>query len=348
MKYFVIFLILVGFFSSSYATQYQSPETDKPINSENSIHVVPEILWDIHEVILDGTIVEYNNNTRTYHIKINQVFKGSLNSDLISAEGFDIWNDFKKGDRALFYIYDISPVSTNYNYKITDYSVKTTPTCDARSLIQITPTLPNEDSFVRGAPTIPADWEDPCVPNYFSYDPDVFNFREAIAPLKQIKHKIPIDKIRCYDNKVIVFRNSDGSPACVKPETKTKLFERGWIKTELSIKTNSQSVFLEGFQDSYNINDSIRFTLVFKSGQKCGTIELSLIDTKTSEFVNGIGFDDMCNSPYLFEDLRISIPYQGDNSPFKTDKIGSYKIVITNDAEVVLEKEFVVKNADQS
>jgi hypothetical protein len=64
--------------------------------------------------------------------------------------------------------------------------------------------------------------------------------------------------------------------------------------------------------------------------------------------VNGIGFDDMCNSPYLSEDLRISIPYQEENSPFKTDKVGSYKIVITNGGETVLEKEFVVKSIDQS
>jgi hypothetical protein len=130
-------------------------------------------------------------------------------------------------------------------------------------------------------------------------------------------------------------------PAKVEPKVES-------VQTDLSIKTNSQSVFLEGFQDSYKINDSIKFTLVFKEGQKCGTIELSLIDTKTSEFVNGIGFDDMCNSPYLSEDLRISIPYQEENSPFKTDKVGSYKIVITNGGETVLEKEFVVKSIDQS
>ena len=240
MRYFVIFLILIGFFSSANAIQYQSSETDKPVNSKNSIHVIPEVLWDIHEVILDGTIVEYNNNTWTYHIKINHVFKGSLNSDLISAEGFDVWNYFEKGDRALFYLYDISPVSANYKYKITDYSVKTSPVCDARSLIQISPILPNDPNrIVRGHPNIPADWEDPCVPDYFSYDPDFFNFREVITPLKQLKHKIPIDKIRCYDDKVLLFRNSNGSPACVTEQTKQKLVERGWTAKDDSVSKTS-------------------------------------------------------------------------------------------------------------
>jgi len=254
MNYLIIFLILVGFFSSANAIQYQSPETDEPVNSENSIHLVPEILWDIHEIILDGTIVEYDNNTWTYHIKINQVFKGSLNSDLISAEGFDVWNNFKKGDRALFYLYDISPVSANYKYKITDYSVKTSPVCDARSLIQISPILPNDPNrIVRGHPNIPADWEDPCVPDYFSYDPDFFNFREAIAPLKQIKHKIPIDKIQCKENLYLAYKSSGGAPTCVKLETGKKLLERGFAKC-METKTEHSRVNLCGFHSSVDGN----------------------------------------------------------------------------------------------
>ena len=165
---------------------------------------------------------------------------------------------------------------------------------------------------------------------------------KILVPLKQFKDRNHLEDITCKEGMVLVMKASDGSPACVTPETKIKLIERGWTK-EIT-KTNSQNVFLEGFQDFYVINDSIKFTLVFKAGQKCGTIELSLIDTKTSKFVNGVGFDDMCNSPYLSEDLRIGIPYQEDNSPFKTDKVGSYKIVITNGGEIVLEKEFVVKS----
>ncbi|MBI5145779.1 MAG: hypothetical protein HZA84_01000 [Thaumarchaeota archaeon] len=218
-----------GTLPAEYVTDYIE-FLDEHVDSDDNIHVVPEILWDIHDVILDGTIVEYDSKTWAYHIKIHQVFKGSINSNLISAEGFDVVNYFKKGDRALFYIYDISPVSTNYKYKITAYSVKTSPICDARSLIQISPTLPNENPFVHGAPTIPVDWVDPCVPKYFSYDPDFFNFRESIAPLKQLKHKIPLDKIRCYDDKILLFKNSDGSPTCVKPQTVQKLVERGWAK----------------------------------------------------------------------------------------------------------------------
>ena len=45
------------------------------------------------------------------------------------------------------------------------------------------------------------------------------------------------DKIRCNEG-LILIQKHDGSPACVTLETKTKLFERGWIHYDesLSIK----------------------------------------------------------------------------------------------------------------
>jgi hypothetical protein len=49
-----------------------------------------------------------------------------------------------------------------------------------------------------------------------------------LPPLKQIKSGISIDKIQCRDNLQLILKTSDNSPACVKPETKTKLIERGW------------------------------------------------------------------------------------------------------------------------
>ncbi len=46
------------------------------------------------------------------------------------------------------------------------------------------------------------------------------------SPLKQYKAGIPIDKIQCRNNLVLI-KKHDGAPACVKPKTKTKLIERG-------------------------------------------------------------------------------------------------------------------------
>ncbi len=50
-----------------------------------------------------------------------------------------------------------------------------------------------------------------------------------LSPLKQFKSGILIDKIQCKDN-LVLLQKYDGSPACVTPETKTKLIERGWAR----------------------------------------------------------------------------------------------------------------------
>ena len=59
----------------------------------------------------------------------------------------------------------------------------------------------------------------------------------STAPLKQIKSGITIKNIQCKESLTLVVRYN-GSPACVKLEIKTKLFERGWIHHDesLSIK----------------------------------------------------------------------------------------------------------------
>ncbi|MEO9309415.1 MAG: hypothetical protein ABI337_03875 [Nitrososphaera sp.] len=210
---------------------------DDHVGSHEITRVDPQALWDIHEVILDGTILDYNNNTWRYDIKVNQVFKGPTNFDLISAEGFDVWRYFKKGDRALFYLYDISTVSSNYKYKITDYSVKTNTNCDARSLIQISPVLPNDNAFVRGSHMIPWDYKDQCVPDYFSYDPDFWTFREYKPPLRQYQdHGLPINMQKCTEglSGVILLSHTDWL-SCVKPSSVDKLLERNVLKLETEV-----------------------------------------------------------------------------------------------------------------
>ena len=51
-----------------------------------------------------------------------------------------------------------------------------------------------------------------------------------LAPLKQIANGVPLENITCKENMLIVFKNTDNSPACVKPTTVDKLIERGWMK----------------------------------------------------------------------------------------------------------------------
>ncbi|MCE9617101.1 MAG: hypothetical protein K8Q88_01890 [Nitrosarchaeum sp.] len=50
----------------------------------------------------------------------------------------------------------------------------------------------------------------------------------VLSPLKQSKNGIKSNLIDCKPTLVLIIKNSDGSPACVKPDTKSRLFERGW------------------------------------------------------------------------------------------------------------------------
>lgn len=56
------------------------------------------------------------------------------------------------------------------------------------------------------------------------------NSSDIKPPLKQFESGISPDEIQCKDGLTLVQKHDD-TPACVKPETKTKLIERGWIKS---------------------------------------------------------------------------------------------------------------------
>src|SRR3989304_5521992 len=47
-------------------------------------------------------------------------------------------------------------------------------------------------------------------------------------PLKQFRSGIPSAEIKCKEGFDLVIKVSSGSPACVKPQSKQKLLERGW------------------------------------------------------------------------------------------------------------------------
>src|SRR5438445_13676176 len=48
------------------------------------------------------------------------------------------------------------------------------------------------------------------------------------SPLKQFKFGIPLPNIFCKSGLVLVFKISESTPTCVKPDTAQKLVERGW------------------------------------------------------------------------------------------------------------------------
>jgi hypothetical protein len=48
------------------------------------------------------------------------------------------------------------------------------------------------------------------------------------SPKNQIENGVFLDQVKCKEGLELIIKLSDNSPACVKPETKQKLIERGW------------------------------------------------------------------------------------------------------------------------
>ena len=194
--------------------------------------LVPLLLWSYNDVIVDGTIIEIDlavtvmgEHVPFYTIKVNDYFKGEKNAAIIT--GMDNFGevDFQLFDNGLFYL---KKLQNENKYSISPTSIQTFGNCDARDLIEIVPVLPNEDP-PRSAPTRSESFFDPCIAEYFHYDPDFFKgVLNSISPLKQIKYGIPNELIRCYDDLTKVTKHN-GTPACVTHETKQKLIERGYI-----------------------------------------------------------------------------------------------------------------------
>ena len=71
----------------------------------------------------------------------------------------------------------------------------------------------------------------------------------TLTPLKQIKSGISVNDVQCNADLMLVIKTEDGSPACVKSDTATKLFARGWAQsttqsTSESNQTSNQIVTL--------------------------------------------------------------------------------------------------------
>ena len=78
------------------------------------------------------------------------------------------------------------------------------------------------------------------------FDPTEIKLQKTIdtlisSPLKQFQSGILAQHIQCSDGFELIFKSSNDSPACVKPETKIKLIERGWGITPNSVLTNNIS-----------------------------------------------------------------------------------------------------------
>ena len=170
------YYFLQGEVPNTYGMNFETAlEFENVWNSiEESSKHAPILLWNYHDVILEGEVIEKDlaqnimgDSVPFYTIKVEQYFKGGQKASIITAMDYDHNLDFELFENGLFYL----KKSDHQNkYTVTPVSVKTFGTCDARDLIEISPVLPNEKR-PRSMPAGPIG-ADLCVPEYFQEDPD--------------------------------------------------------------------------------------------------------------------------------------------------------------------------------
>ncbi|NNL58094.1 MAG: hypothetical protein HKP31_01275, partial [Nitrosopumilus sp.] len=112
---------------------------------------------------------------------------------------------------------------------------------------------------------------------------------DTISPLKQLQSGIPSDEIQCRESFILIPKY-DNSPACVKPETISKLIERGWttqlLVQDIVMKTMSKKL---GPECSQNTMDDIMNGDV---DEKCAMFIEGLATKRQSEMMQqGYAFD---------------------------------------------------------
>ncbi len=61
-----------------------------------------------------------------------------------------------------------------------------------------------------------------------SMEPEEEHEYDGIAPLKQVEAGVEPEDVACVTGMDLLIKNSNGSPACVKPETAERLIQLGW------------------------------------------------------------------------------------------------------------------------
>lgn len=98
-------------------------------------------------------------------------------------------------------------------------------------------------------------------------------FSHLLSPLKQFKSGIAIDQIQCKEGFAVVIKKSNGNPNCVKHETLEKLRERGWAEPlgdvvfQRPSQTKPEPTFTPHSEEPPDYHFDKIFTLIGKKSQ---------------------------------------------------------------------------------
>ena len=73
----------------------------------------------------------------------------------------------------------------------------------------------------------------------FGNDAVPINF--FMSPLKSVQHGMPAEEIVCRNGMIMILKHND-TPVCIYEETKPKLIQRGWMKTQVNVFDDLQFI----------------------------------------------------------------------------------------------------------
>jgi hypothetical protein len=206
-------------------------------NEVSAFKVTPLNLFNEHELILIGKVISatpISPFVTQYDVKVEQYVKNPKSYDMITVRGGGVKDSnyqdpktdtiFEEGNRVLLYLN-----KKDDWYVVSGYSFSAPLDCDAHQLLGLG-TFPGEP-LARGHP------------EEFKPDKHCISPRMAVpesiailSPLKQFKSGTPAQAITCKQGLQSIMKINDGSPACVKPSTASRLIELGWGEPTIIIE----------------------------------------------------------------------------------------------------------------
>jgi hypothetical protein len=188
----------------------------------------PLQLYQNSDVILIGKVTsreKTGNFTQEYHydIQVEEYIKNKQHDTIIDATAMASADSslpiFNAGDRVLFVLDKESG-----NYFVSPESFKTVPGCTSHQMLgfRLFPDEPLTDDMSKAEFKIDKGCLGPLV--QINPSDDVF-----FSPLKQFKGGTDPKDIACKEGSVLVLNPQSGLPACVKPDTASRLAARGWL-----------------------------------------------------------------------------------------------------------------------
>ena len=83
----------------------------------------------------------------------------------------------------------------------------------------------------------------------------------SITPWQQLRAGTAPKDVSCRQGLWLIFKKSDGSPACVKPDTAQKLIERGWAISPTDLKPWVK-IDTPSLNNTYVVKQPIHFQLL--------------------------------------------------------------------------------------